>query len=225
MKTKLLILSLFLICGITVFSQKNIPLEDETRIKAKEFIISQSSEDFFDNLTELRNIVWSKNIGYLFDDEDVEVIAHTGIHYSIHSVEGRIFCHRRENDKTYSWSSMLSIYFDKNMNVIYSSDISDIYKGYRIFEENATVSKKDIKKISKKLSNDKNMKVRDIRYVYLLETDTVFLEVEREKGFKNVYTEIQQIDIKNKTLIKTDTRLSYRRFPEALSEWFNKLVF
>lgn len=225
MKAKLFILFVGLFCGTHVFSQNDEFFKDEVRAKAKSYIISQSSEDFFDNLIEIHNIVWNKNIGYLFGDEDVEVIAHAGIHYSINSVEGRIFCHRRENDKTYSWSSMLSIYFDKNMNVIYSSDISDIYKGYRIFEENATISKKDVKKISKKLSNDKNMKVRDIRYVYLLETDTVFLEVEREKGFKNVYTEIQQIDIKNKTLIKTDTQLSYRRFPEALSEWFNKLVF
>lgn len=225
MKGKFWILIFCLLCGMQSFSQNSTPLEDETRIKAKEFIISQSSEDFFDNLTELRNIVWNKNIGYLFGDEDIEVIAHTGIHYSINSVEGRIFCHRRKNDKSYSWSSMLSIYFDKNLNVIYSSNIPDIYKGYRLYEENATMSKKDVKKLSKKLSNNKNMKVRDIRYVYLLETDTIFLEVEREKGFKNVYTETQQMDIKNKTLIKTETRPSYRRFPEALSEWFYKLVY
>lgn len=222
MKTKLLVLVFCLFCGISVFAQSDDSLNNEIREKAKEHIISQSSEEFFDNLTEFE-IGRYKNVNPLLMMDDIVKNYYTDIIYYIITDYRKSFCFRKSNKHSTSTSSSIEIFFDEKMNVIYSTDINDVYKGFRLYQELSTISNKEIKELSKKLSNNKNMKVRFIRYIYELGSDSIYLEIEREKGFKNVLVETQQIDINTQSLIKSEIIPFYRTLPEAFSEWFLRL--
>lgn len=181
--------------------------EDKIRKKANEFIVANSSEAFFHNLYELGI------------DAKIDSII-IGITYYIRVEYDKKFYYRVRNKENIITSDEIKICFDEQQNIFNHSDIPSIYKGFRLYEDAAGLSKKEIKELSDGFSKYRKMDVREIKYIYDIDTEQFYLEVIREKGFRTGILEKQQIDFQNRILIKKEEPTFLKILLNNLKELF-----
>lgn len=176
-------------------TQPLIYSNDEIRAKAKNYIISQSNEDFFNNLYEL---------GITQVDDSKKQYPYLSIDYYIRTDYHKRFYYLEKNDRDVVIANEIKIHFDEQENIISYPNINAIFQGYILYQNNLTFSEKEIEELSNNLSKYKNMTLRETRYIYDLDRKQLYLEIIREKKFGTGIIEKQLIDIQTKTLIKSE---------------------
>jgi len=217
----------FLILFITGFMFAQSNKDKDCLKKAKQIIISNSNENFFNKLYQFEirhkkvsNCYFLDNDSIVkFKDNDSLIV----ITYLIVTDFYKEFDYRSYGGySSIQTSNSIMICFDKNLRLIYMPNISEIFKGYNLFQTFSNIKRDEIKRLSDSLSETKKMKIRRIFGIYDFNSKQLYWEIIREKGFKKGLSETQRINFINKKLISVDRHNFQRRFGEALVETYYK---
>ncbi|MPM55156.1 hypothetical protein SDC9_101949 [bioreactor metagenome] len=163
--------------------------EDTVKARAKEFIISHSSGDFFDSLFEL-------GVAQINDNKMIST------DYYIRTGFEKKFYYRQVQDKKTITANDIEIHFNEQQEIIDYPDIGRIYQGFSAYQNAAVLSEEETKELSDSFSKNKNMRISDVKYIYDLDREKLYLEVIRQKKDAPGVKERQQIDMQNNKLIK-----------------------
>lgn len=185
--------------------------EDTIKARAKEFIISHSSRDFFDSLFEL-------GIAQINDDQ--RRFSYLSMDYYTRTGFEKRFYYRQVQDKKTITANNIEIHFDEQQEIIRYPDIGGIYKGFLSYQNITALSKEEIKELSDSFSKYRNMDIREVKYIYDLDAEQLYLEITRQKEYGSGVKEKQQIDIQNNRLIKKEGPSFFRIFFYYLGQIF-----